>query len=67
MNFLKKVEVIKQYRQSVMNSGNVNFFRPIIENVLKFKVLMMAVAYANDTKLLVGMSLSQLHDLKLLE
>ena len=26
MDFLNKVEIIKQYRQSVMNSGNVDYF-----------------------------------------
>ena len=67
MDFLNKVEVIKQYRQSVMNSGNVDLFETVIEKFLKFKVLTMAVVYGSDTKLLGDMSLAQLHELNLLE
>ena len=67
MNFLSKVEVFKQYRQSVINSGNVAFFRSITEKFLKFKVITMAVVYAKHTKLLDEMSLDQLHDLNSLE
>ena len=52
MKILNKVEVTKQYRQSVVNSGIVEVFRSIIEKFLKFKVITMAVVYANDTKLL---------------
>ena len=64
MNFLSKVEVIKQYRQSVMNSGNVVFFfRSIKEKLSKFKVVTMAVIYGKNTKLLNNMSLDHLHDL----
>ena len=36
MNFLNKVEIIKQYRQSVMYEDNVDFFKTIIEKFLKF-------------------------------
>ena len=62
MNFLNKVEVIKQYRQSVMYEHNVDFFKSIIEKFLKFKVLTMAVVYGNDVGLLGDMSLSQMSD-----
>ena len=62
MNFLNNVEVIKQYRQSVMYEHNVDFFKSIIEKFLKFKVLTMAVVYGNDDGLLGDMSLSQMSD-----
>ena len=34
MDFLNKVEFIKQYRQTVMNSEKVNFFKPLIQKFL---------------------------------
>ena len=55
MNFLNKVEVIKQYRQSVINDGNVDFFKSVIEKFVKFKVLVMAVVYGGEYKLLCDM------------
>ena len=48
MNFLNKVEIIQQYRQSVMCEDNVDFFKPVIEKFLKFKVLTMAVVYGGE-------------------
>ena len=66
MNFLNKVEVIKQYRQSVMYEYNVDFFKSIIEKFLKFKVLTMAVVYGKDVGLLGDMSLSQMSDRSLI-
>ena len=32
IEFLSKVEVIKQYQQCVMNRENVDFFRSVIQN-----------------------------------
>ena len=49
------------FRQSIENSGNVDFSTSVIE---KLKVLTMAVVYGNNTKLLLDMSLAQLHDLR---
>ena len=66
MNFLNKVEVTKQYRQSVMCEDNVDFFKTIIEKFLKFKVLTMAVVYGNEYRLLGDMSFSEMHDEDLL-
>ena len=43
MNFSNKLEVIKQYRQSVINDGNVDFCKPVVKKFLKYKVLTMAV------------------------
>ena len=62
MNFSTKVEVMKEYRQSVMNSETVDFFKSVIENFLKFKVSTMAVVYENETKLLSDMLPAQLRD-----
>ena len=66
MNFLNKVEVIEQYRQSVMYEDNVDFFKTIIQKIQKFKVLTMAVVYGNDDRLLGSMSFSQVHEQNLL-
>ena len=66
MNFLNKVEVIKQYRQSVMYEDNVDFFKTIIQKFQKFKVLTMAVVYGNDDRLLGVMSFSQMHERNLI-
>ena len=45
MDFLNKVEVIKQYRQSVMNSGNKDFFLPIVQKFQRIKIMKMVVVY----------------------
>ena len=42
MNFLNPVEIIKQYRQSVMYIDNVNFFKSVIEKFQKLKIMTMA-------------------------
>ena len=31
MDLLNKVEIIKRYRQSVLNSGNVDFFGSVLK------------------------------------
>ena len=66
LNFLNKVEVIKQYRQSVMYEDNVDFFKTIIEKFLKFKLLTMSVVYGNEYRLLGDMSFSEMHDQNLI-
>ena len=65
MIFLNKVEIIKQYRQSVMYEDNVDFFKTIIQKFQKYKVLTMAVVYGND-RLLGSMSFSQMHERNLI-
>ena len=52
MDFLKKIEVIKQYRQSVMKSENVNFFKCVIQKVQRLKVMTMVVKYEKHPKFL---------------
>ena len=43
MDFSNKVEVLKQYRQSVMNRKNVGFFISVIHKFLELKVRTMAI------------------------
>ena len=45
MDFLKKVEVNKQYRQSVINSGNKDFFLPIVQKFQRLKIMTLATVY----------------------
>ena len=66
MNFSNKFEAIKLYRQSVINSRYKDIFSPLVWKRLRIKVLLKAVVYGNDTKILGNMSLAQLHDLSLL-
>ena len=41
MDFLNKVEVNKQYRQSLMNSEIVDFFGFVIKKLQRLKVMTM--------------------------
>ena len=66
MNFLNKIEIIKQYRQSVMYEDNVDFFKSIIQKFQKFKVLTMAVVYGNDYRLLGDIPFSQMRERNLI-
>ena len=52
MYFFNKVEVIKQYRQCVMNSENVNFFEPVIQKFQRLKVMTIVVSYKKNPKFL---------------
>ena len=45
MVFLNKIEFIKQYRQSVFKSENINFFGSVIRTFLELKVRTMAIVY----------------------
>ena len=45
VDFLNKVEVIKQYRQTVMNSENVDIFKSVIQNFQKIKIMTMVAVY----------------------
>ena len=47
MEFLNKTEVIKQYRQSVMNSENVDFFGSVIGNLQELKIMTLVIVYKN--------------------
>ena len=33
MDFLKKVDIIKQYTQTIMNRGKVDFFRSVMQKI----------------------------------
>ena len=66
LNFLNKIEIIKQYRQSVMYEDNVDFFKTIIQKFQKFKVLTMAVVYGNDNRLLGDIPFSQMRERNLI-
>ena len=50
MDFLNKVEGIKQKGQSVMNRENVTFFISVIQNFLKLKVRTMAIVSENNSQ-----------------
>ena len=54
MDFLKKVEVIKQYRQSVMYSDNVIFFKSVLQNLKKLKIMTKAAAYEKSPEICYG-------------
>ena len=45
MDFLKKVEGIKHYRQSVMCSDNVNLLKSVKETFQEFKIMIMTAVY----------------------
>ena len=45
INFLNNVEVIKQYRQSVMNSENADFFVSVIRKLQILKIMTMVIVY----------------------
>ena len=48
MDYLDQVEVIKQYRQSVTISQNVDFFRSIIQKFQRVKIMTMVVVYEKN-------------------
>ena len=52
MDVSNKVELLKQYRQSVMNSENVNFFKSVIQNFQRLKIMTMVVVYGKSPKFL---------------
>ena len=54
MDFLDEVDVIKQNRQTVMNSENDNFFKSVIEKFLELKVRTMAKVYENSPEIWYG-------------
>ena len=52
MDFFQKVEVIKQYRQPVMNIENVDSFRSVIQKCQRLKIMTMAVVYEKNPEYL---------------
>ena len=50
MDFFRKVEFIKQYRQSVMDSKNVNFFKSVRQHFQFLKIMTMVVVYEKIPK-----------------
>ena len=45
MDCLNRVEVIKQYRQFVLNSANVDFFSSVKQNFQRLLIMTMAIVY----------------------
>ena len=43
IDFLNKVEVIKQHRHLVINSENKDFFLPIVQKFQRLKIMTMVV------------------------
>ena len=54
MDFLNKIEVIKQYRQSEINSGNKDFFLPIVQKFHRLKIMTMVVVYEKNPEIWYG-------------
>ena len=54
MDFLNKVEVFKQYRQTVINSGSKDFFLPIVRKVQRLKIMTMAAVYEKNPDIWYG-------------
>ena len=52
LEFLNKIEVTKQYRQSVINSEIIDFFGSVIQEILILKVITMTAVYDNIPDLL---------------
>ena len=53
MDFLNKVEVFKQYRQSVMNSENNDFFGSLIHEFQRLKLMTFAIVYFKKSRIFV--------------
>ena len=51
LDFLNKVEDIKQYRQPEMTSENIDFFLSVIKKVQRFKIMTMVIVYEINPKL----------------
>ena len=54
MDFLNKVDVIKQYRQSVIKSGIKDFFLPIVQKFQRLKIMTIVVVYENNPDIWYG-------------
>ena len=53
MEFVNKVEVIKQCRQSVMDSEVVDFFISVIQNLQRLKIMTMIIVYEKKSRVFV--------------
>ena len=51
IDFLNKVEVIKQYRQSVINRGNKDVFLPRVKKFQRLKILTMVAVYKKNPEI----------------
>ena len=56
MDFLKKFEFIKQFRQPVLNCGNKDFFLPIVQKFQRLKIMAMVVVYEKNPEVCYGWS-----------
>ena len=54
MDFLNKVEVSIQYRQSVINNGKKDFFLPIVQKFQRLKIMTMVVVYEKNPEIWCG-------------
>ena len=48
MDFMNINEVIKPYRQIVMKIEKISFFKPVIQNIQRLKIMTMAVVYEKN-------------------
>ena len=55
MVFSNKIKVIIQFRQSVKNIKNIDFFSSVIQKVLDSNVRTMVIVYEKNPKLLYDM------------
>ena len=55
MDFLKKVEVIKQFRQSVIKSGNQEFSLPIVQKFQRLKIMILLAVNEKKSRDLMWM------------
>ena len=54
MDFLNKFEDIKQYRQKVINSGNKDFFLPIVRKFQRLKIMTMVAVCERNPEIWYG-------------
>ena len=54
LDVLNKVEVIKQYRHTVMKSENVGFFGSVIQKFQRSKIMTMVTVCVNIPKICYG-------------
>ena len=54
MDLLNKVEVIKQYRKSVINRGNKDFFLSIVQKIQRLKIVTMVIVYEKNPEIWYG-------------
>ena len=54
MVFIDKVEVLKQYRQTVINSGNNEFILPIERKFLRLQIMTIVAVYEKNPEIWYG-------------